>query len=98
MVKPCSLANFSAPAPIIITCGDFNITVFAAVIGFLIVVTDATEPAIKFFPSIIDASISFLPSLVNTAPFPALNNGESSIIFTAASTASMLFPPFSKTA
>ena len=44
----------------------------------------------------IDASNSFVPAFVNTAPFPALNNGESSMIRIVVSTASILGPPFSR--
>src|SRR5213075_2702660 len=50
-------------------------------------------PAANVFPSMIEASSSFLPSAVKTAPFPALNNGESSRMRIAISTASMLVFP-----
>ncbi len=61
--------------------------------GLRIVATPATEPAISVDPSMIDASSSIRPALLNTAPLPALNNGESSITTIAAITASMLLPP-----
>ena len=60
--------------------------------------TPATEPAAKVFPSIIAASNSLIPSLVNTAPLPALKSGLFSSTLTVASTASNAVPPFSKMA
>ena len=70
----------------------------AALIGFLIVFTPATAPASNVLPFIMAASSSFFPSLVNTAPLPALNNGLSSSILTLASTASKAEPPLLKIA
>ena len=58
----------------------------------------ATAPAFKVFPSITEASNSFFPSFVNTAPLPALNRESSSSIFIADSTASIAVPPFFKIA
>src|SRR6056297_466429 len=55
--------------------------------------TAATAPALSVAPSITEASSSFSPSALNTAPLPALKNGESSRMFTAACTASRLVPP-----
>ena len=60
------------------------------------VLTPAIEPAANVFPSIIAASSSLTPSLVNTAPLPALKRGLFSSTFTVASTASNAVPPFSK--
>ncbi|GIT77969.1 MAG: hypothetical protein Ct9H300mP32_3510 [Verrucomicrobiota bacterium] len=74
-------------------CGDFSITARAARMGFFTVVTPPTAPACSARPSIIDASSSFLPSAVKTAPLPALNTGASSIMTMAASTASSALPP-----
>ena len=91
-----SVANFSAPRLTIITCVDFSITARAAVIGFLMVVTPATAPASLVLPSMIEASSSFLPSLVKTAPLPALKSGSSSNTLTVASTASTLVPPLAR--
>jgi len=55
----------------------------------------ATAPALRVFPSIIDASSSNSPFAFLTAPFPALNFGESSIKRTISCTTSMeLTPPF----
>src|ERR1051325_7871132 len=96
--NPIFVANSSAPRPAIITCFDFSITARAAVIGFLMIATPATEPAFFVFPSMIAASSSFFPSCVNTAPFPALKSGESSMKRTVASTASRLEPPLARTA
>ena len=45
-----------------------------------------------------EASSSFVPAAVKTAPFPALNRGESSMIRIVATTASRLEPPRSRTA
>ena len=70
------------------TWGDFSMTARAARIGFFTTVTPATAPAQWSFPSMIEASSSFFPSWVNTAPLPALNSGESSRTTTAASTTS----------
>ena len=76
-----------------ITCSVFSITYLANLIGFFTFVIDATAPALRFDPSIIDASISCLNSDVYTDPLPALNKGLSSIIIMALSTASKLVPP-----
>jgi hypothetical protein len=65
----------------------------ARVIGFLMCITPVTAPASRVRPSMIEASSSLAASVVNTAPFPALNRGESSRKVTAASTASTLSPP-----
>jgi len=40
-------------------------------IGFLMCFNEATAPAASVFPSMMDASISFVPALVNTEPLPA---------------------------
>ena len=52
-----------------------------------------TAPALSVFPSMIEASISFVPALVKTEPRPALKCGSSSSTRTAASVASRLDPP-----
>ena len=70
----------------------------ASSIGFLTWRTPATAPAFCVAPSMIAASSSLMPAWLNTAPLPALKSGESSRIFTAATTASRLVPPFSSTA
>ena len=62
--------------------------------GFLIFLTPAIAPASSVSPSINEASSSAVPSLVNTAPCPALNKGEFSITCIVFSTASLLEPPF----
>src|SRR5690606_26212622 len=90
---PCSTANASAPSRASSTCLDSSITSLASWIGFLMRVTPATAPACKVAPFMIEASSSFLPSAVNTAPLPALNNGEFSSTAIAAATASTLLPP-----
>ena len=69
----------------------------ASRIGFFTCFTPATAPAIIVRPSMIDASSSFVPSCVKTAPLPALNCGESSRMTTAACTASRLEPPAAST-
>ena len=50
----------------------------ASLMGFLIVHTAAQAPALRVDPSMIEASISWVPELVNTLPLPALNHGQSS--------------------
>src|SRR6266566_2956138 len=92
-VIPCSFANASAPSPASRTCRDFSITSRASTIGFLMCFTPATAPARRVPPSITAASSSFVPALVNTAPLPALNRGESSSTVITAMTASRLAPP-----
>ena len=52
----------SAPAPIIITCGECSITARASVTGLRMVSTPATAPARRVWPSMIEASSSCLPS------------------------------------
>ena len=96
MSNPCNFANSSAPSPDKKTCSDFSITNLAADIGFFIVFIPEIAPAFKFFPFIIDASISTTPLFDKTDPFPALNNSEFSRIFIVSSTASLLDPFFSK--
>ena len=91
--RPCSLANISAPLPAIITCTEVSMTLRAKRIGFLTMVTPATAPASRVAPFMKEASSSFLPSLVNTAPLPALNSGVSSRKTMVASTASIAEPP-----
>src|SRR5439155_626267 len=51
-------------------------------------VTQATAPFMRRSPSMMDASISTVPSAVSTEPRPALKRGWSSSAHTAASTAS----------
>src|SRR5436190_590497 len=94
---PLRLANCSAPAPTIITCFDFSMTMRARAIGLRTCSSSATAPAAKVFPSMIAASISFVPALVKYEPLPALKCGSSSSTRTAASTASRLEPPPCKT-
>jgi hypothetical protein len=60
------------------TCGDRSITIFAALIGFLIPRTDAIAPASRVRPSMIEASVSTTPAWLAIAPLPALNSPESS--------------------
>src|SRR6266702_1749009 len=92
-VIPCSFANASAPSAASRTCRAFSITRRASTIGFLMCFTPATAPARRVPPSITAASSSFVPALVNTAPLPALNSGESSSTVITAMTASRLAPP-----
>ena len=94
--SPTLAAKASAPAPISITCGDFSMTARASEIGWRVRVTPATAPALRFAPSMMAASSSFLPSAVKTAPRPALKSGSSSRIWIAASTASTEEPPRSR--
>lgn len=72
----------------------FSITLRAADMGFFTFCTIVTDPAFLVLPSIILASISIVPLSVSTDPRPALNNSESSITLTAASTASNALPSF----
>ena len=58
----------------------------------------ATAPADRSLPFMIAASISFSPVSEKTDPFPALNNGESSMTITDAVTASRAVPPASRMA
>lgn len=73
-------------------------TARAAEIGWRVVESPATAPAARSRPSMIEASSSLRPSAVKAAPRPALNNGSSSSIWIAASTASMAEPPARSTA
>ncbi len=68
-------------------------TLIARSIGLRTRCTAATAPAFSEAPSITEASSSFWPSALNTAPLPALNRGESSSSLMAARTASTLVPP-----
>ena len=63
-------------------------TARASRIGFFTVLTPATAPALSVAPSISEASSSFFPSWVKTAPLPALKWGSSSSTVIAAVTAS----------
>ena len=77
-VIPIFFANASAPSPSSMTCGDFSITSRARLIGLRICLSLATAPALRVRPSMIEASSSFVPSCVKTAPLPALKSGLSS--------------------
>jgi len=52
-----------------------------------------TAPALSVFPSIMEASIWICLLMVKVEPSPALKVGLSSMVFTAASTASRAVPP-----
>ena len=95
--RPAFAAKASAPGPIIMTYGDFSITARARLMGWRVRATPATAPAFRLEPSMMEASSSFLPSEVKTAPRPALKSGSSSRTWTAASTASRAEPPWSST-
>ncbi|CFP66568.1 Uncharacterised protein [Bordetella pertussis] len=60
--------------------------------------TLAMAPERSVAPSMMAASSSWVPALVNTAPWPALNSGQSSSRRTASVTASMALPPPASTA
>ena len=90
---PICSANWFAPSPASRTCSVCSITRRASFTGFLIFLTEATAPAFRLLPSMMDASISCSPSCVKTAPRPALNSGKSSSDATAVSTASSDEPP-----
>ena len=91
--NPILIANSSAPSEESRTCCESSITDIAAMIGFLIYFEPAIAPALRFSPSIKEASKLAVSSLVKAAPIPALNNGESSIIFIVSLTANWLDPP-----
>ena len=80
------------------TCSLRSITARAASTGLRGPQMPATAPAARVRPSITAASISCRPSLVSTAPRPALNSGSSSSAITAAVTASSAAPPRAKAA
>ena len=73
-----SLAKASAPSNPRYIWGVFSITSLASEIAFLTVVRPETAPQRFVFPSMIQASISTVPSLVKTDPLPALKCGWSS--------------------
>jgi hypothetical protein len=79
-------ANSSAPAAASITCSECSITARASLIGLRTVLTAATAPARRVCPSMIEASSSWPPLALYTAPLPALNSGDSSITTIAATT------------
>ena len=60
---------------------------------FFTVVTRPTAPARSESPFMIEASSSFLPSAVKTAPLPALNTVASSMMTIAALPAPIVLPP-----
>lgn len=59
-------------------------TSLAREMGFFTVVRPETAPQLFVFPSMIEASISTVPLLVNTDPLPALKIGLSSSSLTYA--------------
>src|SRR5712691_4910816 len=61
--------------------------------GFLTPATAPTAPFRRELPSMMEASVSTVPAVVSTEPYPALNRGWSSSARTAASTASSAVPP-----
>lgn len=86
------LASFSAPSPTMKMWSVCSIVRRARWTGFLMSVRSPVAPARRVFPSMMLASISMCLSMVNTEPSPALNAGLSSIVLTAASTASRAEP------
>jgi hypothetical protein len=74
-----------------------SITSLAAVIGWTMPSIDATAPAHKAWPSMIDASIRRTPSSCRLAPFPALNNPLRSSTRMTCSTAASEDAPRSST-
>ena len=68
-------------------------TLRARSMGFFTWWSPATAPALRVLPSMMEESSSFTPLWLKTAPFPALNRGESSRMRMAAFTASRLVPP-----
>jgi len=60
--------------------------------GFLMSLSRPVAPARRVSPSIIDASISICLFIVSVEPRPALKTGLSSMLLTAASTASSAVP------
>ena len=87
------MASFSAPVAVTKTKSVFSIMRRARVTGFLMLVRSPVAPAMRVFPSIMLASISMRLSMVSVEPSPALNVGLSSMVLTAASTASRAVPP-----
>ena len=87
------MAKSSAPYPAKNMCLESVRTLSASSIGFLMCSTPVTAPVSSVFPSMIEASSSCFPSVVNTAPLPALKSGLSSIVTMAALTASVDSPP-----
>ncbi len=73
-------------------------TLRAANTGLRTRCTPAMAPERSVAPSMMAASSSWVPALVNTAPWPALNSGQSSSRRTASVTASSALPPWASTA
>ncbi|MCY1454649.1 hypothetical protein D9M71_717290 [compost metagenome] len=92
------MAKASAPSPTKNTCLLFSMTRRARNTGLRTQFTLAMAPERSVAPSMMDASNSCVAALVNTAPWPALNNGQSSKRRTASVTASMALPPLASTA
>src|SRR5215831_1800439 len=90
---PSSRARAMAPSPTKNEWRSASRMRRASVIGWRMLVTQATAPFRRVSPSMIDASISTVPSEVSTEPRPALKRGLSSMAATAASTASTALPP-----
>jgi len=89
----CSVASFSAPVPTRKTWSVFSMMRRARLTGYLMSCRSPAAPAWRVLPSIIDASISMRLSIVSAEPVPALKVGLSSMVLTAASTASRAEPP-----
>jgi len=87
------VAIFSAPSPTTKTWSVFSMTRRARLTGFLTSFRRPAAPAMRVLPSIMEASISTRLSMVKVEPSPALKTGLSSMLRTAASTASRAVPP-----
>ncbi len=70
----------------------FSMVRRARLMGFLMSLSKPVAPARRVSPSIMEASISMCLSMVSVEPRPALKTGLSSMLLTAASTASNAVP------
>jgi hypothetical protein len=86
-------AKRSAPGPTSRTWSERSITLRAALIGCLTMVTSATAPALWSSPRMMAASSEACPSWSSTDPVPASKSPDASMTRMAASTPSRLVPP-----
>src|SRR5712691_6204596 len=78
LASPLANASSRAAAPAMRTWSVFSKTILAALIGFLMSLSNATPAPRSVFPSMIAASVSISPLRLSVEPLPALNTGSSS--------------------
>ncbi len=97
-MKPCALANLSAPGPTRKTRLVRSMTRRATFDGFLMFSSAPTAPDFMVRPSMTEASSCTTPSSLGMPPYPTVtSSGSSSTMLTPEMTASSGSPPDAST-